>query len=252
MKRSDLQILVLLVIMSIGFTHTSKVNAISITDPKDYLGVDLLPEGTLGQDWSLKEILTGSVMTFSSFEGKVVLIDFFATWCDPCKLYIPTLQDIRAAYSTSQLVMISLDTDPGTDSEATVKTFAEDEGISWYVFRDTETLSTFYQITSIPTTYIFNSDLRVAYAQSSVLSYSELSSVLNSLIESPQQPATSSGSGDPPGFWEKYWYIFMIIGIFLVIGVAVFVQRQKVITHNKKVRQQKIEEKQKRSRKRWR
>ena len=48
----------------------------------------------------------------------MVLLDFFATWCAPCKSFVSTLKEVKAQFSASQLVIISIDIDPDHDIDS--------------------------------------------------------------------------------------------------------------------------------------
>ncbi len=247
------QFIILVLFISLTSTIIATIDVAAETIPNEEYNANLLPIGTLGMDWTLQEVISGSTMSFSSFQGKVVLLDFFATWCIPCKNFVPKLKEVKAQFSTNQLVIISLDTDPENDDIATIKTFAEDEGMDWYIFIDTKGISTFYEISSIPTFYILNYEQRVTFSGGGGIAASTIIGEINKLVHGPQTTTSTSSNGEPiSGFWARSWYWFLIIGVFLIIGATIFIQRLKVQNYNKKVQQQRLEEKQRRTRKRWR
>lgn len=67
----------------------------------------------LAPEFSLTE-LSGQALTLSTYRGKVVLLDFWASWCDPCKEEIPHLVDLQSKYRAQglQIVGVSMDDDP--------------------------------------------------------------------------------------------------------------------------------------------
>lgn len=69
-------------------------------------------EGTLAPDFSLP-LLTGGELELSTFRGKVVLLDFWATWCDPCRDEIPRFVDLQNRYGSQglQIIGVSMDDD---------------------------------------------------------------------------------------------------------------------------------------------
>jgi peroxiredoxin len=68
----------------------------------------------------------GRVISLSDLRGKVVLIQFWATWCEPCKRAIPVLNDIDAQFDDSEVVVLAISVDP---SPAKVAAFAKRNGI---------------------------------------------------------------------------------------------------------------------------
>ena len=100
--------------------------------------------------------ISNQVMTHHEYKNKVLVINFWATWCGPCKLEIPGLIKLRKSYSEDELVIIgvSLDTD-----EAIVQRFSESIGINYPIVMNSQTIqSSFGSISAIPTTYIIDKD----------------------------------------------------------------------------------------------
>ncbi|NHJ06192.1 MAG: TlpA family protein disulfide reductase, partial [Candidatus Heimdallarchaeota archaeon] len=191
------------------------------------------------------DILADSSITFSNFEGQVVLLDFFATWCDPCKTAMVELAELRHSYSAQQLVMISIGTDPAYDSEASLEAFAVTYNMNWKIVIDTIGLSDYYQITNIPTIYIFDKNLNVAYRNVGVVGSTLLEGVIDPLLgDSSSQPTTTRSSGNSAdGFWVNNWYWVVILIIFTIIGISIFIQRRIVLMNNKKIREKELAEK---------
>ena len=69
--------------------------------------------GTLAPDFSLPQ-LTGGQLRLSAYRGKVVLLDFWATWCDPCRDEIPHFVDLQNKYGSPgfQIIGVSMDDGP--------------------------------------------------------------------------------------------------------------------------------------------
>ena len=78
--------------------------------------------------------LDGQRITMDSLAGKVVLIDFWATWCGPCREALPHIRRHRAESSQGQpfvVLSVSLDTD-----DAKWKDFVDKNGMTWLQYRD--------------------------------------------------------------------------------------------------------------------
>ena len=108
------------------------------------LGVN---EGNQARDFTL-EALDGTEMSLSDFRGKVVLINFWATWCGPCRAEIP---DLQTAYETRQndgFVVLGVNVE---ESRATVEPFVAEFGMTYPVlFDETGQLLKLYRAIGLP------------------------------------------------------------------------------------------------------
>jgi thiol-disulfide isomerase/thioredoxin len=97
----------------------------------------------------------GTAYTTSSLTGKVVVVNFWATWCKPCLKEIPDLSRIYAKYKDRGLVVIGVMTDdPDND---TLLNFQSDNNMTYPVVRaNSDILVSFSYPGSLPTTYIFD------------------------------------------------------------------------------------------------
>jgi len=106
-------------------------------------------------DFSASDI-TGNPLTLSNFKGKIVLLDFWATWCPPCRAEIPNLLDIFRKYSGRDFVIISVSLDRDT---AYAGKFVQEKGMNWRHIMDRDAASRIadlYQIQYIPSTLILD------------------------------------------------------------------------------------------------
>lgn len=69
---------------------------------------------TLAPDFTLSQ-LSGEPLTLSAYRGKVVLLDFWATWCDPCRDEIPRFINLQAKYGAQGLQIIGVSMDDGPE-----------------------------------------------------------------------------------------------------------------------------------------
>ncbi|MFN8256099.1 MAG: TlpA disulfide reductase family protein [Bacteroidales bacterium] len=107
-------------------------------------------------DFSLKS-LDGKTVKLSDLKGKIVVIDFWATWCGPCKASFPTLQKITEKYKDNpNIVILALDTweqVSGDERTKKVKEFIESNKYTFTVLFD-EDFVTKYEVSGIPTKFI--------------------------------------------------------------------------------------------------
>jgi thiol-disulfide isomerase/thioredoxin len=114
----------------------------------------LQPEETVAPDFSLTD-LNGNIFRLSDFRGKVVVLDFMATWCGPCRLQIPHFKVVWEKYG-SKIVLISIDVDPRESTEVLRAFVQQFPYATWIWTRDTANLAEAYQVTAIPKTVIID------------------------------------------------------------------------------------------------
>lgn len=102
-------------------------------------------------DFQLKRI-DGGTLQLSSLEGKAVLVDFWDTWCPPCRAAMPHLQEISTTYA-DDLVVVGVAF--GRQGEAAVAKFVKDNGLTFeFVLADQKVITDFGGLDSIPTTFL--------------------------------------------------------------------------------------------------
>ncbi len=97
--------------------------------------------------------LRGDSVRLGDFHGKVLVLDFWATWCGPCRFQHPMIEKLKSKYKNHhEVAFLSIDTD---QDRSLVKPFIEELQWSDQVYFE-DGLAQFYRINSIPTTMIFN------------------------------------------------------------------------------------------------
>lgn len=106
--------------------------------------------------WSLQD-LAGKVVTADQFKGKVVVVDFWATWCGPCREEIPGYIKLQEKYGKDGLVIVGISLD--RRGPEAVRKFAEREGMNYIVVMgDAATVEAFGGFDAIPTTFLVDRD----------------------------------------------------------------------------------------------
>lgn len=108
----------------------------------------------LAPDFSLPTT-DGKILKLSSYKGKVVIVDFWATWCPPCRKGIPDLIELKKKYGSKGLEVIGVSVD--TDTKNQVVGFMKDKGINYPVVYGNQNVTELYGgIEAIPTTFIID------------------------------------------------------------------------------------------------
>jgi len=105
------------------------------------------------------ETLTGREVALSDFEGRVVLLDFWATWCPPCVATLPHLEALHRAHGEQGLVVLGVNQEP--DQPDHVRAFLRNHDVTFPSVRDDASIAWRYGVYSFPTTVLIGPDQRV-------------------------------------------------------------------------------------------
>ena len=145
-------------------------------------------------DFALKDA-TGATVKLSDYRGKVVLLNFWATWCGPCQIEIPWFIDFQQQYKDSNFVIVGVSLDD--DGWKSVKPYVEKKKINYRVVIGTEELSTLYGgVDSLPTTFIIDRGGRIASKHEGLISKSEYLNEIVDLLKSKGEGTVKSDDND--------------------------------------------------------
>jgi thiol-disulfide isomerase/thioredoxin len=103
--------------------------------------------------------LDGKELSLDAYKGKVVLLNFWATWCGPCRAEIPSLIRMQEAYK-DRLQIIGMDVDD--ENEGQLRAFVKNEGINYPVAMTSDAVRLAYGgIAALPTVFVINRDGKV-------------------------------------------------------------------------------------------
>lgn len=155
------------------------VNKIAFTSGKNLLGKQA-PEIKIAKWFN-----TDKNYTLSSLKGKVVLLEFWAIWCPPCKQSIPHLSELYNKYSKKGLVVIGVT----SDKESNVKKFIKQMQIDYFIALDSGgKTNNSYAIRGIPSAYLVDVNGKIAWQGHPMnLENSEIESALKSVIKKSKE-----------------------------------------------------------------
>jgi thiol-disulfide isomerase/thioredoxin len=128
--------------------------------------------------------LDGKTVSMDVLQGKVVLIDFWATWCGPCKAALPHLKEIVKNFAGQPLVVISISVDA---DEPTWKAFVASHDMTWTQYRDggfDGPVASQFNVKAIPTTFTIDAD---GFVQDQQVGDGDIEAKLKKLIAAAQQ-----------------------------------------------------------------
>ncbi len=110
--------------------------------------------GRLAPDFTLAD-LEGNQVSLSDFQGKAVFINFWATWCPPCRAEMPEIESIYQKYRDQDVAVIGVDL---FEPEDKVREYVQRGGFSWtFVIDTTGVVTRSYGISALPTSFFLDS-----------------------------------------------------------------------------------------------
>lgn len=116
--------------------------------------------GDFAPDFVLKDI-SGNDVALSMFKGKVVLLEFWATWCPPCRASIPGLIAMQEKYGSRGLVVLGVSLDEGQNLAAKLTEFSREVKTNYAILLGTEHVAKAYNVRSIPVTFFIDKEGRI-------------------------------------------------------------------------------------------
>jgi peroxiredoxin len=116
-------------------------------------------QGKAAPDFALQSI-DGNTVHLSDFRGKAVLLNFWATWCEPCKIEMPWFVDLQKQYGPDGLQVVGVAMDDASPQD--IAKFAKDMGVNYPILIGKEAVGTAYGgVQFLPSTFYIGRDGKV-------------------------------------------------------------------------------------------
>lgn len=141
----------------------------------------LVPAAVLAKDSAPPVInADGLLQMVSMNKGKVVLVNFFATWCPPCREEIPGLVSLVKRYPADKFVVIGISVD---QEVPLVKPFMEKMGMNYSVFMAAENLPPLYGVRTIPHNVVYDKNGKLAANAPGYVAEADIRGFIDTLLE---------------------------------------------------------------------
>jgi peroxiredoxin len=139
----------------------------------------------------------GKVVKLSDYKGKIVLLNFWATWCGPCKIEIPWFMEFEQKNKDRGFAVLGVAMDD--DGWEAVKPYISQHRVNYRVLLGSDSIAQKYGgVDSLPTTFLLDRDGKIAAVHVGLVSKGDYQDEINHLLENPAasavQPARSGAA----------------------------------------------------------
>jgi len=135
--------------------------------------------GATAPDFQLPS-LTGEPVVLSDYQGQVILVNTWATWCPPCKAEMPAINEFYETHQNDGFVVLAINSQ---EDAATVQQFINAQEFTFPVLLDTQaSVINQYKVRGLPTTFIIDRDGVIRYVHTGAITQRQLEDVIGPLL----------------------------------------------------------------------
>jgi len=143
--------------------------------------------GKRAPEFNLRTV-DGKKVSLSDYKGKAVLINFWATWCAPCKIEMPWLVALRSQYAPQGFEILGVNEDDAGTPRAKLAKFGQEQGLNYPLLLGDDAMSRKYGgVEFLPTSYFVGRDGKIVAETAGLVSKSE--------VEASIKKALAAGGG---------------------------------------------------------
>lgn len=144
------------------------------------------PAGRPAPDFELKS-LDGKSYKLADLRGKAVLLNFWATWCPPCKIEIPWFIELQKQYANQGLVVVGVAMDDDTNKQKVVGDFVSQMKIDYPILLGTDQVADQYGgVDALPTTFFIGRDGKIVRRVMGLAGHSEFEEAIQAALKEGQ------------------------------------------------------------------
>lgn len=153
------------VLAGVSFVTNSALMKTGVMDAS----TETIAETEFDYNFSVRD-MNGKVVPFSSFKGKTVFLNAWATWCGPCRHEMPSIQSLYDKVDKNKVVFVMLAID-SRESPEKVNKFLTDNSYSFPTYQPHGELPELLQVRSIPTTFVINANGKLVARKEGAANY---------------------------------------------------------------------------------
>lgn len=140
-----------------------------------------LNKGQVAPDFELQSVI-GTNTKLSDYRGKVVILNFWASWCPPCKAEIPELVNYYETHKNEQIEIVGVNLTKSESNPSVVKDFVKNNSMTFPILLDEQgKIGDLYQTITIPTSYIIDKNGVIQDKYVGAMSYETINKFVSSI-----------------------------------------------------------------------
>jgi thiol-disulfide isomerase/thioredoxin len=170
--------LLVIIALAVGYVLANQNRPTNELTPDPNNNGSNTEEPVAAPDFSLID-LEGQSVRLSDFKGKYVFLNFWASWCGPCKDEMPDMERIHQKYG-DDIVILAVNLG---DSKTIVEEFSQEYGLTFQILLDEKSeVGSMYQVSGIPTSYFIDKEGHFASGFMGALTYDQMVEAIDQLM----------------------------------------------------------------------